>query len=147
CFDAEWIRWNNIHSRTNRLLHNNTLFFLGTEHGPGFGFRDQIGYRVGVDYTLSDCWTVRAGFRHIPTPVRSSEAFFNTLTLDLVQNYITVGATYRYNCVNEFSAFFAYGFRHKLKGENSIPLIPFGGGTVSICEEKWAVGIEWSWLF
>lgn len=146
-FDAEWIRWSGIHSRTNRLLHNNTLFFLGTQHGPGFGFKDQWCYRVGVDYCLSDCWTVRAGYRYTPTVVRSSQAFFNSLTLDLVQNWLTVGATYRYNCCNEFSAFFAYGFRHKIRGENSIPLIPFGGGSVKLCEEKWAVGIEWSLLW
>lgn len=146
-FDAEWIHWSQVHSRSNNLLHNNTLFFFGTDHGPGFGFKDQWCYRVGADYCVNDCWSLRAGFRYTPTVVRSSQAFFNSLTLDLVQNWVTAGATFRFSCCTEFSAFVAYGFEHELKGENSIPLIPFGGGSVKLCEKQWAAGLEWSWRF
>ncbi len=31
CFDAEWTRWSQIKSLSNNLLHDNTLYFLGTE--------------------------------------------------------------------------------------------------------------------
>ncbi len=146
-FDVEWIRWSQVHSLSNKLLHDNVLMLLGTENGPGFGFRNQWYYRVGVDYQLDDYWTIRAGFRYAPTPVRSTQTAVNALTLDLVQNFLTVGATFRYDCNNEFSAFFAWGFRHQLKGDNVIPLIPFGGGNVSLKEQKYAAGLSWGWLY
>lgn len=147
CFDAEWTRWSQIKSLSNNLLHDNTLYFLGTEHGPGAGFRDQWSYRVGVEYCLNDCWTVRAGFRHANTPTRSSQAPVNALILDLVQNYVTVGATWQYNCCNEFSGFFSYGFQHRLEGDNTIPLIPFGGGNITLKERQYVAGISWGWIF
>lgn len=147
CFDAEWLRWNRVRGRSNSLLHDNVLMAFGSNNGPGFGFRNQWLYRVGIDYQVDDYWTIRAGFMHANTPLRSSQAFLNSLTLDLVQNYVTVGATWRFNCWNEFSAFFAYGFRHRLEGENAIPLIPFGGGDVNLNERKMVAGLSWGWIF
>lgn len=146
-FDWEWIHWSNIHGLSNTLLHNNTFFALGTESGPAFGFRDQNIFRVGFEYYYDDWWSVRVGFQHANSPVRSSETFFNLLTLDCVENWVTVGLTWRYDCWNEFSAFGAYGFEHEINGENVIPLIPFGGGDVRLKERKYAVGLAWGWKF
>src|SRR4029078_9350781 len=123
------------------------LMTFGSEHGPGFGYRNQWYYRLGFEYQLDCCWTLRTGFIHVTTPIRGSDAALNSLMLDLVRNYVTFGATYKYDSQNEFSFFFAYGFPHTVKGTHVIPFIQFGGGDVSIREEKYAAGISWGWNY
>ena len=147
CFDWEYIHWSKIKALHNPLEPNLQVALLGDNNGPGFGFRNQNYYRVGAEYRINDCFTVRAGFRHANTPIRKSQAAVNVLTLDLVEDFVTVGGTWKFNECNEISMFYAYGFEHSLNGKGAIPVIPFGGGNVKIKEKKYALAIGWGWLF
>lgn len=140
-FDIEHIHWHPLKSFSNKLLNNGVLEQLGTSDGPGFGFRDQMYYRVGIDWQINGCWTVRAGFRHANTPIRRTQTTVNLLTLDCVEDFATCGATYAFNDCTEISGLFAWGFSKSVRGKGqTIPLIPFGGGTVSLKEQKYALG-------
>lgn len=146
-FDVEYIDWRHV-----RALHNplqpalNNIFAgiatsrLGRNNGPGFGFRSQVYYRFGVDYDVTDQLTVRAGYRYARTPITETQTAVNLLTVDTVENYLTLGATWCFNQCSEMSFFYAHGFNHEVKGRHSIP-VQLGGGEVNLKEHDDAVGI------
>lgn len=145
-FDFEWYNWKQVKGLSNPLLDGGVLNDLGLSNGPGFGFRDQYFYRVGADWRINECWTVRAGFRHANTPVRRSQTAVNALSLDCVEDFVTVGATWDFNCCHEFSFVFAWGFDKKVNGSNSIPA-GFGGGEANLKEQKYLLGLAWGWKY
>lgn len=145
-FDIEHIKWSSIKALHNPLASNLLVDKLGTSHGSGFGFRNQLYYRIGVDYDINECWTVRAGFRHVKTPIRSSQTAVNLLTVDTIQDFATVGATWCINCCNEVSFFYAHGFNHDVHGHHSIPTV-FGLGEVDLKEHSDILAIAWGHSF
>jgi long-chain fatty acid transport protein len=144
-FDVEYIQWDRIRSLRNRLLHHGVLERLGTRHGPGFGFRNQTYYRIGAEWQIDDCWAVRVGFRHANSPVRKSQTTINLLTIDCVEDFATIGATWSWRCF-EVSSFFAWGFQNRIRGRNVIPA-QFGGGNVRLKEQKYALGLAIGWCY
>lgn len=142
-FDIEHIHWKPIKSLSNNFPSSERL---GASRGPGFGFVDQIYYRIGLEWRFEECLTARVGFRHARTPIKKSQTAVNILTLDTVQDFATAGLTWEINSCNEISFLGAYGFRHGVKGKNSIPLF-FGGGEVDLKEQKFALGIAWGWKY
>jgi long-chain fatty acid transport protein len=145
-FDVEHIHWKPVKALSNPLLHQGDLELLGSSDGPGFGFRDQWYYRVGADWQINECWSVRAGFRHANTPIRPSQTAVNVLTLDTVENFATVGASWNVSESNELSIVYAYGFEKKIHGKNAIP-VELGGGNVSLKEEKYALALAWGYKY
>jgi len=145
-FDVEHIQWRKIRALHNPLLHDGALLPLGTRNGPGFGFRNQWYYRVGFDWQVDECWSLRAGYRFANTPIRRTQTAVNVLTLDTVESFLTFGATWNLNACNEISFLYAYGFPHKIQGKRSIPLF-LGGGNINLKEQKYAFGIAWGYKF
>lgn len=150
-FDIEHIDWEQIKALKNNLLASDGSYNqLGSSDGPGFGFRNQMYYRVGLEYQLNECLTLRAGYRWVRTPFGRSQTAVNLLTDDCVESFFTCGATWNFDECNEISGLFAYGFDRTVNGSDSIPLaipttpaIPLGGGNVNLKERKFAVGISW----
>lgn len=143
-FDVEQIQWKKIRSLSNNFPGPEPL---GAKNGSGFGFKDQWYYRLGIEWEIDECWTARVGYRHANTPIKSSQTAVNLLTLDTVEDYLTGGLTWQINACNEISIVGAYGFEKTVKGKNSIPTRPYGGGEVNIKEEKYAIGLAWGWMF
>lgn len=142
-FDVEQIQWKKVKAFSNNFP---ALAQLGDTNGPGFGFKDQWYYRLGVEWEIDECWTARIGFRHANTPIKSSQTAVNLLSLDTVENFATAGVTWAFDGCNELSLVGAYGFENKIKGKHSIPL-NFGGGEVDLVEQKFALGLAWGWKF
>lgn len=151
CFDVQYYDWKQIKALHNPLLHKGHLEQLGSKNGPGFGWKSQTFYRVGIDYAVMDDLILRVGYRHGNTPVRANQTVLNQLTLDTVEDFVTCGATYMLNDCHELSAYFAWGFEKEIKGKNSIPPGPppggFGGGESNIKQQKYALGLAWGWNY
>lgn len=146
-FDVQQYEWNNVRALNNNLLDKDgDLGLLGAKNGPGFGFKNQTFYRVGIDYLLTCDLTVRAGFRYGNIPFGRSQTAVNQLTLDTTRYFVTCGATYRHNDKTELSAFYAYGFSQTLKGKESIPAA-FGGGEVDLTAGKFALGVSLGYYY
>ena len=140
-FDFEWLNWKQIKALANNLLQSDgSLTLLGLNNGPGFGFKDQYFYRLGVEWQALDSLSLRIGYRYANTPIKGSQNAVNLLTLDVVENYITTGATWAITDCNEVSFLFAWGFENTVKGKNAIPA-EFGGGNVNLTEQKYALGL------
>lgn len=146
-FDVENIQWSGVRALHNPLLDDGHIAPLGSNGGPGFGFRDQWYYRIGAEWQIDDSWTVRAGYRFANTPVRKNQTAVNLLLLDMVESFATIGATWNVNQCNEVSFVFAYGFENSLHGKNAIPMVPFGGGDATLEEQKFALGLAWGLKF
>lgn len=145
-FDVEQIQWSKIKALHNPLLQDGELEPLGSSDGPGFAFRDQWYYRLGLEWTLNECWSLRAGYRFAQVPFKSSDAPVNVLTLDTVESFLTAGATWCMIDCLELSIFGAYGFEHTVTGRDTIPFF-LGGGTVRLREQKFALGLALGYNF
>jgi len=145
-FDVEHIQWSDVKALHNPFLHDGHIAPLGSNNGPGFGFSNQWYYRFGAEWQIDDSWTIRAGYRFANTPVRKTQTAVNVLSLDMVESFATIGATWNATECNELSFVFAYGFENNVKGKNSIPA-SLGGGNVDLEEQKIAVGLAWGLKF
>lgn len=67
----------------------------GNDAGIGFGWQDQIVYKLGVQYGVSSQLQVRAGYNFGATPIPNDQLTFNTLAPATTQTHISVGFTYK----------------------------------------------------
>lgn len=153
--DFQWVRRHSIGSLGNDIpptLFGITRNRLGGKGGPGFNWRDQPFVRFGLAYEIP-CYdlVLRTGFRWTRQPIHSKDTFVNALTLDLVENVFTVGATWTPYCGTELSFFYGHGFNKKLRGTQVIspglPPVGLGGGLVKIENSMNAVGIAYGVMF
>ncbi|GEM_PF-1773527 len=136
--DVIWEGWNAIRSLHNPL--NVLGSKLGDDNGSGFGWRDRTYYRFGVEYRATPCLEVRMGFRHARTTISPEATAVNLLVNECIEDFITSGFTYRFKPNMELNFFYAHGLKHTVRGENSIPVIPFGGGEVNLTQGRDAFG-------
>jgi len=124
-----------------------TNIVFGTENGIGFGWKDQPIAKLGLAYRCR-CWTFRIGYNHGNGPIGwSTETLLNTLTQCVVEDHVTIGATWNTGC-GELSAYYYHGFRYRIRGNGS-------GGTANddqpvnynLANEQNAVGISYGSCF
>ena len=148
--DVQQINYSDVDSIGNLSL--STLFSgnqLGSKRGPGFGWRDVTAVKLGASYAYDDHLTLRAGYNHSSQPIRSSETLFNILAPGIVQDHITLGATYVLANKSELSFAYMHAFEEDVKGKNSIPPgfppAGFGGGNSNIKMYQDSIGIAYGW--
>lgn len=148
--DVQRILYSDVDSVGRLSLSN--LFVghqLGTDQGPGFGWRDVTAVKLGVSYAYSDTLTLRAGYDHSSQPIRKGETLFNILAPGVVQDHVTLGATWTLPNKSELSFFYAHAFDETVNGSGSIPPGPppggFGGGEADLSMHQNSLGIAYGW--
>jgi long-chain fatty acid transport protein len=148
--DIQRIEYSEVNAVGNASLSN--LFAgkkLGSNNGPGFGWKDVTTLKIGASYAWNDQLTVRAGYNHSTQPVRKSETLFNMLAPGVVQDHMTFGATYRLPNKSELSFAYMHAFEEKVRGRNSIPSgFPpsgFGGGEADLKMYQNSLSIAYGW--
>jgi long-chain fatty acid transport protein len=117
---------------------------LGSQNGPGFAWRDVTAIKVGASYALNENLTLRGGYNHSSQPIRSSETLFNILAPGVVQDHITIGATYVLPNKSELSFAYMHAFEEKVKGSGSIPA-GFGSGEANLKMYEDSLGVAYGW--
>jgi long-chain fatty acid transport protein len=118
---------------------------LGGASGLGFGWSNINAYKIGVEYKIHEQWTVRAGYDHSDDPISPVNVTFNILAPGVVQNHVTVGATYSLDKSNDITAAYWHGFSNSVTGPTS-PYFPVGGfETITLSEDSF--GIAWGKKF
>ncbi|MEK9825483.1 MAG: outer membrane protein transport protein [Methylotenera sp.] len=144
--DVQRINYSDVDSVGNSI--NNFLLKgqpLGSKNGPGFAWKDVTAIKVGASYAWSDSLTIRAGYNHSTQPIRSSETLFNVLAPGVVQDHITLGATWVLPNQSELSFAYMHAFEEKVRGNsNSIPA-GFGGGQADLKMYQDSLGIAYGW--
>ncbi|MFW5431615.1 MAG: OmpP1/FadL family transporter [Methylophilaceae bacterium] len=118
---------------------------LGSNKGPGFGWRDVTAVKIGASYAANNKLTLRAGYNHSSQPIRSGETLFNILAPGVVQDHLTLGATYVLPNKSELSFAYMHAFEEKVSGRNSIPPAGFGGGNADLKMYQNSLGIAYGW--
>lgn len=103
---------------------------LGSEDGPGFGFRNQNAYKFGIEWQTTPALTLRAGYIHAEQVSRRSETLFAFLGAVMVTTHYTAGASYEFGDW-ELSGFYSYAPKQTVHGRNSIP-DSLGGGEADV---------------
>ncbi|MEK7817555.1 MAG: outer membrane protein transport protein [Actinomycetota bacterium] len=80
---------------------------LGKDAGLGFGWRDQIVYKLGANYAYNGKWTFRGGWNYGKSPINEAREIAVNITAPAnTQHHATLGFTQKINKEMEWS--FAY---------------------------------------
>ncbi len=145
--DVQRINYGSIKSIANPIA-NLTVSGnkLGTDNGGGFGWRDMTVYKLGVSYDVSKNLPLRAGYSTADQPIPSSETLFNILAPGVVEDHITLGATWRLQNGGELSLAYMHAFKKTVNGSGSIPS-GFGGGEANLSMYQDSFGVAYGMKF
>ena len=139
--DVKHIQYSQVASVGNPLSVLFTGKPLGSENGPGFGWRDITAVKVGLTYVASDRWTLRTGYGHSENPVPASETLFNVLAPGVVTHHVTAGATYTTASGLELTGYVMHAPKQTVHGSGSIPA-PYGGGEADVSLGETSFGLS-----
>lgn len=143
--DVQRIQYRDIGSVGNPLGLLATGKKLGDNGGPGFGWDNVTVVKLGVSHDYSKDFTVRAGLSHASQPIPADQTFFNVLAPGVVQDHLSLGATWRTGN-GELSVAYTHGIEKTVKGSGSIPLGTLGfTGESNIRLKADVVGISYGW--
>jgi long-chain fatty acid transport protein len=123
---------------------------LGASNGPGFGWRNTTVYKIGVAYEWSPTLTLRGGFITLDQPIPASQTLFNIFAPGVVEEHLTLGATWQLSRQSELTIGYMHAFEKKVNGSGSIPPGPppgFGGGEAKLRMDQDSLGIAWGWKY
>jgi long-chain fatty acid transport protein len=103
---------------------------FGAENGPGFGWRDQNIWKIGVSYQATPKLVLRTGASYGTELIPRSETFLSMLAAGIGRKHYTFGATYDIGGW-ELSGYYAFMVDERVHGVDSIP-DAFGGGEADL---------------
>jgi long-chain fatty acid transport protein len=116
---------------------------LGSANGPGFGWKDMTVFKLGVAYAMSGTTTLRAGYATGSQPIPANETFFNILAPGVVEDHLTLGATFTLEDRSAVTVGYMHAFEKTVSGVNSIAP-GFGGGNANLTMSQDAIGVAYS---
>ena len=119
---------------------------FGTEKGQGFGWKDINIYKLGATYQVDPQLTLRAGYSHNDQPIPNDQTFLNILAPGVIQDHLSLGATWSVDQRQELSVAYTYGLKKKIKGNQSIPTA-FGGGEANLEMDQHILGFSYGLKF
>ena len=132
----------------------NSLFMgvpFGATNGPGFGWEDTTVFKLGVTYDLNPNVTLRAGYVTLKQPIPSSQTFLNILAPGVVEDHLTLGATWKMGNNGELTVMYMHAFEKEVNGQGSIPpgAPPggMGGGEANLRMSQNSLGIAYGWKY
>ena len=146
--DVQHINYGQIESVGNKV----DCFFaglcqLGADNGPGFGWRNMTVFKLGASYAWSDKLTLRAGLSTTRQPIPKGQTLFNMIAPGVVENHLTLGATWAVSPSSELTLAYMHAFSKKVNGAGSIPLAGFGGGNANLKMYQNSLGIAYGLKF
>jgi long-chain fatty acid transport protein len=117
---------------------NNPVQF-GTDTGPGFGWADVNVWKVGVEYTPNDRWTVRGGYNHGDNPIQGRDVTVNIISPGVITDHLTAGATYTTATGGQLTLMYMHAFEKSVAGASTF------GGTDAIRMHQDSFGIAYGW--
>jgi long-chain fatty acid transport protein len=142
--DVVRINYSAIKSIGNGIDHMTLLGNpLGADNGPGFGWEDMTVYKLGVSYEANRNLLLRAGYNHGKQPIPGSETFLNILAPGVVEDHVTLGATWAIDSKSEISLSYMHAFKNTVYGSgNAIPA-SYGGGSANLYMYQDTLGIAY----
>lgn len=143
--DYQRIMYNQVAAIGNPVNNLYTGNLFGSTNGPGFGWQNVNVWKIGASYTIGE-WTLRGGYSFVDQPIPQDQTFLNIYAPGVVQNTITLGATWALSKTGELSMQYTHAFEETVNGSNSIPAM-LGGGEANIHMYQNSLGIAYGWKF
>ena len=143
-FDVERVQYSSVNSVGNSFPSPTNLP-LGASNGPGFGWKDINIYKLGVSYDYSPGLTLRAGVDHCDQPVQSNQVMLNLLAPGVVQDHLTLGATWKLADKSEISIAYIHAFKATVSGSTPVLPGPTPSQNVSLSMYQDTIGISYGW--
>ena len=100
---------------------NGGAWELGLDTGMGFGWENQLVYKLGMAYNYSEKVILRAGWNYGKSPIdEDREIIFNLLAPATVEHHLTLGGTYIYDADIEINVSYMHAFEHEQSGPTYI---------------------------
>ena len=99
-------------------------------------------FKLGAKYKLNPGLTLRAGLNHNTQQISSDVAWVNILAPGVVQNHLTLGATWTLADQSELTVGYVHAFSQTVTG--AVP-VGLGGGTASIKMHEDSIGVSYGW--
>lgn len=140
--DLTQINYSKIKSLANP--NNFGAALLGTDNGPGFGWKDVTVIKLGVAYEYRPDLTLRAGWNHGNNPLQSSQTGFNTLAPATITDHVSLGATWILANKSELSVTYWRGLNDEVKGNF---VAANGADAKDLKMYQDSLGIAYGWKF
>lgn len=115
----------------------------GSDDGMGFGWEDQIVYKVGVNWGVNERLQLRAGFNFGQTPIPDDQLTFNTLLPVTSEKHYTVGFTYKATDELEITGTYMFAPNTSQRSPNLRQNVV---GAVDIGMEQHMVALSLGWV-
>lgn len=140
------INYSDVDSIGNKFDQLFTRNYFGTTQGPGFGWDDMNVYKISATYQASEKLILRAGYSYNDQPVKDDQTFLNILAPGVVQEHLSVGATWQLDDQQNVSVAYTHALKETVKGDNSIPA-NFGDGEANLSMSQNILGVSYSLTF
>ncbi len=152
--DYQWIDYAGIDAVGNPSTQSPCTFGAPTQpaclgassQSIGFGWKAVNVWKLGVDWAVNNQWTLRAGYNHTDNPIQPRDVTFNILAPGVVQDHLTLGATYTLPGGSELTAAYMHAFENSVTGDTNPLYFPVGG-TQTIKMYQNSFGIAWGMKF
>jgi long-chain fatty acid transport protein len=119
---------------------------LGAAGGAGFGWRNTTVYKIGLAYELNPTLTLRGGYITLDQPIPQSQTLINIVAPGVVEEHLTLGATWQMARGSELTVAYMHAFEKKVSGSGSIPGI-LGGGEANLRMDQNSLGVAYGWRY
>jgi len=106
----------------------NTELFGQKVVDGGLGWQSVFAVAIGGQYQATDRLTIRAGYLYNTNPIRSVTTLFNIQAPGIIQNTLSLGASYQVTENVTASLAWMHGFRNDIQG----PILQVPGSTVRL---------------
>lgn len=113
---------------------------LGGDEGPGFGWKDVNVFKAGLQWRASPNVTARFGYSHADQVVDDDQVLFNILAPAVVEDHVTLGATFKIGDLGEISIEAMHALHNSVKGRNTFDPTQ----EIRLRMKQYEVGIGWS---
>ncbi len=159
-FDVQWIRYSDVRSLGNpgpaadaANVNASNLFSLcpgsdkstcelGGVNGLGFGWTNQIVYKLGLDWAYNEKINLRAGWNYGKSPIPNDQVLFNMLAPATPENHLTFGGGYKFTKDVSLDMNVMIAFVNTIKGPTAFGPAgaPVQGSNASIAMGQYGLG-------
>ena len=133
--DVQTILYSGIASVNNSMVSSSPL---GSDDGPGFGWRDMTVLKLAAMHQYGSGLVVRAGYSHGRQPIPNNETQFNVLAPGVIEDHVTLGATWTLANQSELSVSYMHALRNTVTGSGAT-----AGFNLHMYEDS--LGIAYGW--
>ena len=120
---------------------SNSTKMFGDSDGAGFGWDDQVVYKLGIKSQVAPKVALMAGYNHGDSPVTSEGTRFNALTPAVVEDHLSLGFEYKLSKSSAIIGSYTHTFGNTVKGDS------LKGQPFDLEMDQDAIGIGYSKTF